>query len=143
LSSKVNMDSLTHQCIMTVDFSSFMLSVWHWLLLKVITLHVFAGNELIEEDIDIGGNDLPPLTYPPVVFESEAADRSSKHSSSSTSSSESGSSSSGSDSSSSSGSDLGVKVPLPNSGVKENTQCVVSLDQENGKMLSQDKTLIF
>uniref|UniRef100_A0ACD5ZZT7 Uncharacterized protein n=1 Tax=Avena sativa TaxID=4498 RepID=A0ACD5ZZT7_AVESA len=89
------------------------------------------GNELIEEDIDIGGNDLPPLTYPPVVFESEAADRSSKHSSSSTSSSESGSSSSGSDSSSSSGSDLGVKVPLPNSGVKENTQCVVSLDQEN------------
>lgn len=89
------------------------------------------GNELIEEDIDIGGNDLPPLAYPPVVFESETADRSSKHSSSSTSSSESGSSSSGSDSSSSSGSDLGVKVPPPKSGVKENTQPVVSLDQEN------------
>ncbi|KAM0908789.1 hypothetical protein ACQ4PT_015222 [Festuca glaucescens] len=89
------------------------------------------GNELIEEDIDIGGNDLPPLAYPPVVFESETADRSSKHSSSSTYSSESGSSSSGSDSSSSSGSDLGVKVPPPKSGVKENTQPVVSLDQEN------------
>lgn len=89
------------------------------------------GNELIEEDIDIGGNDLPPLTYPPVVFENETADRSSKHSSSSTSSSESGSSSSGSDSSSSSGSDLGVKVPPPNSGVKEKTLSVVSLDQEN------------
>ncbi|KAK1609854.1 hypothetical protein QYE76_033527 [Lolium multiflorum] len=89
------------------------------------------GNELIEEDIDIGGNDLPPLAYPPVVFETETADRSSKHSSSSTSSSESGSSSSGSDSSSSSGSDLGVKVPPPKSGVKENTQPVVSLDQEN------------
>jgi hypothetical protein len=27
--------------------------------------------------------------------------------------------------------------------MQENTQCVVSLDQENGKMLSQDKTLIF
>ncbi|XP_044962175.1 transcription factor GTE8-like isoform X2 [Hordeum vulgare subsp. vulgare] len=52
------------------------------------------GHELVEEDIDIGGNDLPPLTYPPVVFESEMADRSSKHSSSSSSSSESGSSSS-------------------------------------------------
>jgi hypothetical protein len=63
--------------------------------LKLIIVHVFAGNELIEEDIDIGGNDLPPLAYPPVVFESETADRSSKHSSSSTSSSESGSSSSG------------------------------------------------
>ncbi|KAK1609876.1 hypothetical protein QYE76_033549 [Lolium multiflorum] len=95
------------------------------------------GNELIEEDIDIGGNDLPPLAYPPVVFETETADRSSKHSSSSTSSSESGSSSSGSDSSSSSGSDLGVKVPPPKSGVKENTQPVVSLDQENGENLSE------
>ncbi|KQJ94930.1 transcription factor GTE9 isoform X2 [Brachypodium distachyon] len=87
------------------------------------------GNELVEEDIDIGGNDLPLLTYPPVVFESETADRSSKHSSSSSSSSESGSSSS--DSSSSSGSDLDVKVPPPNIGAKENTLSVVSLDQEN------------
>lgn len=89
------------------------------------------GNELVEEDIDIGGNDLPPLTYPPVVFESETADRSSKHSSSSSSSSESGSSSSGSDSSSSSGSDLGAKVPPPNIGAKENILPVFSLDQEN------------
>ena len=56
---------------------------------------MFAGNELVEEDIDIGGNDLPLSTYPPVVFESETADRSSKHSSSSTSSTDSGSSSSG------------------------------------------------
>uniref|UniRef100_A0A453S0C0 Uncharacterized protein n=1 Tax=Aegilops tauschii subsp. strangulata TaxID=200361 RepID=A0A453S0C0_AEGTS len=89
------------------------------------------GNELVEEDIDIGGNDLPPLTYPPVVFESETADRSSKHSSSSSSSSESGSSSSGSDSSSSSGSDLGAKVPSANIGAKENVLPVFSLDQEN------------
>ncbi|VAI76194.1 unnamed protein product [Triticum turgidum subsp. durum] len=89
------------------------------------------GNELVEEDIDIGGNDLPPLTYPPVVFESETADRSSKHSSSSSSSSESGSSSSGSDSSSSSGSDLGAKVPSTNIGAKENVLPVFSLDQEN------------
>ncbi|CAM0910846.1 unnamed protein product [Alopecurus aequalis] len=89
------------------------------------------GNELVEEDIDIGGNDLPLSTYPPVVFETETADRSSKHSSSSTSSTDSGSSSSGSDSSSSSGSDLGAKVPPPNSGVKDNTLPVVSMDQES------------
>ncbi len=56
---------------------------------------MFVGNELVEEDVDIGGNDLPPLTYPPAVFESETAERSSKHSTSSSSSSDSESSSSG------------------------------------------------
>ena len=54
-----------------------------------------TGNELIDEDVDIGENDLPVSTLPPVVFEVETADRSSKHSTSSSSSSESESSSSG------------------------------------------------
>uniref|UniRef100_A0A0E0LQU9 Bromo domain-containing protein n=1 Tax=Oryza punctata TaxID=4537 RepID=A0A0E0LQU9_ORYPU len=75
------------------------------------SMHHEEGNELVEEDVDIGGNDLPPLTYPPPVFESETAERSSKHSTSSSSSSDSESSSSDSDSSSSSGSDLDVNVP--------------------------------
>ena len=52
-------------------------------------------NELIDEDVDIGENDLPVSTLPPVVFEVETADRSSKHSTSSSSSSEPESSSSG------------------------------------------------
>uniref|UniRef100_J3MQ13 Bromo domain-containing protein n=2 Tax=Oryza brachyantha TaxID=4533 RepID=J3MQ13_ORYBR len=83
------------------------------------------GNEVIEEDVDIDGND----TYPPAVLESEAPERSSKHSTSSSSSGGSESSSSDSDSSSSSGSDLDVSVPRPTSGVKDNTQSV--MDQEN------------
>ncbi|KAL6856871.1 hypothetical protein ACP4OV_018253 [Aristida adscensionis] len=89
------------------------------------------GNELIDEDIDIGENDLPVSTLPPVVFEAETADRTSKHSTSSSSSSDSESSSSDSDSSSSSGSDLDVKAPQQNNGVKENELPVGNLDQEN------------
>ena len=55
-----------------------------------------AGNEQVEEDVDIvGGNDPPVSNYPPVEIEKDAANRNSKCSSSSSSSSESGSSSSG------------------------------------------------
>ena len=54
-----------------------------------------TGNELIDDYVDIGENDLPVSTLPPVVFEVETADRSSKHSTSSSSSSDSESSSSG------------------------------------------------
>ncbi|KAL5221344.1 hypothetical protein ABZP36_026057 [Zizania latifolia] len=93
------------------------------------SMHHEEGNELIEEDVDIGGNEPPLLTYPPVVLENEAADRSSKHSTSSSSSSDSESSSSDSDSSSSSGIDLDVKVP-PTSGAKDDIVSV-KLDQEN------------
>ncbi|KAG8046395.1 hypothetical protein GUJ93_ZPchr0008g12885 [Zizania palustris] len=88
-----------------------------------------GGNEFIEEDVDIGGNEPPLLTYPPVVLENEAADRSSKHNTSSSSSSASESSSSDSDSSSSSGIDLDVKVP-PTGGAKDDIVSV-RLDQEN------------
>lgn len=56
---------------------------------------ILPDNELIDEDIDIGGNDLPVSTHPPVVFEDGTADRISKHSTSSSSSSDSESSSSG------------------------------------------------
>jgi hypothetical protein len=56
---------------------------------------MLTGNELIDEDIDIGENYPPVSTLPPVVFEVETADRSSKHSTSSSSSSDSESSSSG------------------------------------------------
>ncbi|CAL5008748.1 unnamed protein product [Urochloa decumbens] len=90
------------------------------------------GNELIDEDVDIGENDPPVSTLPPVVLDAETADRSSKHSTSSSSSSDSESSSSDSDSSSSSGSDTDAKALPQNSGLKENVQPVDSLDQQNG-----------
>nr|CAB3482011.1 unnamed protein product [Digitaria exilis] len=93
-----------------------------------------AGNELIDEDIDIGENDPPVPTLPLVVFEAETADRSSKHSTSSSSSSDSESSSSDSDSSSSSGSDADAKALPQNSGLQENVLHVDSLDQENGSL---------
>ncbi|TKW09202.1 hypothetical protein SEVIR_6G078300v4 [Setaria viridis] len=90
------------------------------------------GNELIDEDIDIGENDPPVSTLPPVVFEVETADRSSKRSTSSSSSSDSESSSS--DSSSSSGSDTDAKALPQNSGLKESVLPVDCLDQEKGSL---------
>ncbi|KAG5617909.1 hypothetical protein H5410_017733 [Solanum commersonii] len=61
------------------------------------------GNDLADEEVDIGGNDLPVSSFPPVEIEKDRARRSNKCSSSSSSSSDSGSSSSGTDSGSSSG----------------------------------------
>lgn len=56
-----------------------------------------AGNEAIDEDVDIvGGNDLPMSSFPPVEIEKDAVRRNSKCRGPSSSSSESGSSSSGS-----------------------------------------------
>lgn len=52
-------------------------------------------NDVNEEDIDIGGNDMPSTNFPPVEIEKDTAVRNSKSSSSSSSSSDSGSSSSG------------------------------------------------
>ncbi|KAG0522328.1 hypothetical protein BDA96_07G027500 [Sorghum bicolor] len=92
------------------------------------------GNELIDEDVDIGENDPPVSTLPPVVLEDETADRSSKHSTSSSSSSGSESSSSDSDSSSSSGSDTDAKAPQQNSGPKEKILPVDGLDKEKDSL---------
>ncbi|XP_062195387.1 transcription factor GTE9-like isoform X2 [Phragmites australis] len=95
------------------------------------SVHHEEGNELVDEDVDIGENDLPVSNLPPVVFEDETADRSSKHS---TSSSSSDSESSSTDSSSSSGSDLDVKALQQNSGVKEKFLPVDHLDQEKDSL---------
>ncbi|CAD6246523.1 unnamed protein product [Miscanthus lutarioriparius] len=92
------------------------------------------GNELIDEDVDIGENDPPVSTLPPVVLEDETADRSSKHSTSSSSSSGSESSSSDSDSSSSSGSDTDAKAPQQSSGPKEKILPVDGLDKEKDSL---------
>uniref|UniRef100_A0A804PQ55 Transcription factor GTE8 n=1 Tax=Zea mays TaxID=4577 RepID=A0A804PQ55_MAIZE len=92
------------------------------------------GNELIDEDVDIGENDPPILALPPVVLEDETADRNSKHSTSSSSSSDSESSSSDSDSSSSSGSDADAKAPQQNSGSKEKVLPVDGVDQEKDSL---------
>ncbi|ERN06807.1 transcription factor GTE9 [Amborella trichopoda] len=77
------------------------------------------GNDPVDEDVDIGGNDPPVSSYPPVEIEKDAAPRGSKCSSSSTSSSDSGSSSSDSDSGSSSGSESdGAKISSPGRAAK-------------------------
>lgn len=59
------------------------------------SMHPCKGNEPVDEDVDIGGNDPPMSSYPPVEIEKDAPHRDSKCSSSSSSSSDSGSSSSG------------------------------------------------
>lgn len=61
------------------------------------------GNDPADEEVDIGGNDPPVSSFPPVEIEKDRAHRSNKCSSSSSESSDSGSSSSGTDSGSSSG----------------------------------------
>lgn len=66
-------------------------------LIMIFYFNANAGNELVEEDVDIvGGNDPPISNYPPLEIEKDGTNRNSKGSSSSSSSSESGSSSSGS-----------------------------------------------
>ncbi|CAN6449044.1 unnamed protein product [Victoria cruziana] len=92
------------------------------------------GNEPAEEDVDIGGNDLPVSSYPPVEIEKDMVPRNSKYSSSSSSSSESGSSSSDSDSASSSGSESdGAKAVSPAIAFKETGNSGPFLD-ETGRM---------
>lgn len=54
-----------------------------------------SGNDPADEDVDIGGNDPPISSYPPVEIEKDTALRNTKRSSSSSYSSGSGSSSSG------------------------------------------------
>ncbi|XP_026402656.1 transcription factor GTE8-like [Papaver somniferum] len=90
-------------------------------------------NEPVEEEIDIGGNDPPVSSYPPIEIKKDSAHRNSKCSSSSSSSSDSGSSSSDSDSASSSGSESdGVKASSP---VTKASEKVVS-----GEALHQKQT---
>ncbi|CAI9267289.1 unnamed protein product [Lactuca saligna] len=64
-----------------------------------------SANEGNEEDVDIGGDEIPISSFPPVEIERDTVVRNSKSSSSSSSSSGSGSASSESDSGSSSGSE--------------------------------------
>ncbi|KAI3802539.1 hypothetical protein L1987_30673 [Smallanthus sonchifolius] len=73
-----------------------------------------AVNDVNEEDVDIGGNDLPITSFPPVEIEKDTAVRNSKCSSSSSSSSDSGSSSSDSDSESD-----GAKISAVVNNIKE------------------------
>ncbi|MCL7023218.1 hypothetical protein MKW94_006149 [Papaver nudicaule] len=88
-------------------------------------------NDPVEEEIDIGGNDLPVSTYPPVEIKKDTAHRNSKCSSSSSSSSDSGSSSSDSDSASSSGSESeGVKASSPVIKASENVVSREALHQK-------------
>ncbi|XP_068664762.1 transcription factor GTE9-like [Aristolochia californica] len=92
------------------------------------------GNEPADEDVDIGGNDLPVSSYPPVEIEKDTALR--KCSSSSSSTSDSASSSSDSDSGSSSGSDSdGAKASSPANAVKDTAASGAALDQERSDLL--------
>lgn len=70
--------------------------VWHErFIFLAYDQYVLSGNDPIDEDVDIGGNDVPISSFPPVEIEKDTVLRNSKCSSSSSSSSESGSSSSG------------------------------------------------
>nr|XP_029122816.1 transcription factor GTE9 isoform X2 [Elaeis guineensis] len=98
------------------------------------SMHPCKGNEPADEDVDIGGNDPPISSYPPVVIEKDTAFRNNKCSSSSSSSSDSGSSSS--DTGSSSGSESHIKIVSPTKVIKENVQYGAALDQEKSDILN-------
>lgn len=96
------------------------------------------GNELVDEDVDIGGNDPPITSYPPVQIEKEEAVlRPDKHSSSSSSS---GSSSSDSDSGGSSGSESDdEKAPGAAISTKEVLGSEVDTGQKTKDMRDSDQ----
>uniref|UniRef100_A0A5B6ZVQ1 Putative transcription factor GTE10 n=1 Tax=Davidia involucrata TaxID=16924 RepID=A0A5B6ZVQ1_DAVIN len=93
----------------------------------------------IDEDVDIGGNDPPILSCPPVEIEKDLALRNSKCSGSSSSSSESGSSSSDSDSGSSSSSESdGAKASVPAGTAKESLGSGTNLELKTGVLGDPD-----
>ncbi|KAF9604395.1 hypothetical protein IFM89_006404 [Coptis chinensis] len=100
------------------------------------------GNDPVDEDVDIGGNDPPISSYPPVEIEKDTARGSSKCSSSNSSSSDSSSSSefpsadSDSGNSSSSGTD-GAKASSPVNETKETLDSVAD-EQTNNHGSSHD-----
>ncbi|XP_042504755.1 transcription factor GTE9-like [Macadamia integrifolia] len=94
------------------------------------------GNEPVDEEVDIGGNDLPVSSYPPVEIEKDTTHRNSKCSSSNSSSSESGSSSSDSESGSSSGSESeGAKASSPVNPAKENLGSGEDIEQRRSDLI--------
>ncbi|XP_043723847.1 transcription factor GTE9-like [Telopea speciosissima] len=94
------------------------------------------GNEPVDEDVDIGGNDPPVSSYPPVEIEKDTALRNSKCSSSNSSSSESGSSSSDSESGSSSGNESeGAKASSPVNPTKENLGSGEDIEQRRSDLI--------
>ncbi|CAL9112930.1 unnamed protein product [Musa acuminata var. zebrina] len=98
------------------------------------SMHPCKGNEPIEEDVDIVGNDPPVSRYPPVVIEKDTMLRSGKRCCSSSSSSDSGSSSSDSDSGSSSESESDIKVVSPMKDMKKNMLAGQAVDQERSDL---------
>ncbi|CAN6464198.1 unnamed protein product [Victoria cruziana] len=103
------------------------------------SLQPCKGNEPADEDVDIGGNDPPVSSYPPVEIEKDMVARGSKCSSSSSSSGDSASSSSDSDSGSSSGSESdGPKALSPVVATKETICSGPSLDQTGSEKFQTD-----
>ncbi|RWR83791.1 transcription factor GTE10-like protein [Cinnamomum micranthum f. kanehirae] len=100
------------------------------------SLQICKVNDPVDEDVDIGGNDPPVSSYPPVEIEKDAILRTSKCSSSSTSSSDSDSSSSDSDSGTSSGSESnGGKSPPSGKEAKVTVNPDAAFDQERSDVL--------
>ncbi|KAF5183370.1 Transcription factor gte8-like protein [Thalictrum thalictroides] len=91
------------------------------------------GNDPVDEDIGIGGNDFPVSSYPPVELEKDTVDRNSKGSSSSSSSSDSSSSSSDSGTS---GSEAGAKASSPVNRTKETLDFGAALEQQTNNLES-------
>ncbi|KAJ6841508.1 transcription factor GTE10-like [Iris pallida] len=101
------------------------------------SMHPCKGNEPIpDEDVDIGGNDPPISSYPPVEIEKDVAPKSSKCSSSGSSSSDSSSSSSDSDSGSSSGSESDERTASPAKAAEGSVRPDAAQDQDTRDLMN-------
>lgn len=52
---------------------------FYFFLFYLLTYGASVGNDLAEEDVDIGGNEPPVSSYPPVEIEKDTGHRSSKN----------------------------------------------------------------
>ncbi|KAK6924712.1 NET domain, partial [Dillenia turbinata] len=92
---------------------------------------IFSGNDPADEDVDIGGNDPPASSYPPLQIEKEMANKNGRCGSSSSSSSSSGSSSSDSDADSSSASEQDdAKASVLVDAVKDTCDSETNIDHQ-------------
>ncbi|KAH9603791.1 hypothetical protein KSS87_018817 [Heliosperma pusillum] len=95
------------------------------------------GNDAGDEDIDIGGNDHPVSSFPPVEIVKDTVNKNNRGSNASSSSSGSGSSSSDSDSGSSSSESEGARAVPPGDKFQGNVEAKPTSDQRQNNVTQE------
>ncbi|CAO2827033.1 unnamed protein product [Amaranthus hypochondriacus] len=101
------------------------------------SIQAAKGNDAVDEDVDIGGNDHPISSFPPVEIDKDTVNKSNRGGSPSSSSSDSGSSSSDSESGSSSSESEGARALPPANKLQSTLDGKPNVDQMHND-LGQD-----